>query len=64
MDLDIEKNSVALKFDARNKESKNYRFFKVCDGETSQKAFFDAIKVNEMVSNVVKGYHATIFAYG
>ena len=35
MSDDTAHNTIALKFDARNKEQKAYQFDRVCDGETN-----------------------------
>ena len=53
-----------LRYDFKNKETKTFRFDKVCDGSFGQKEFYNAIGVRGMVSQVVNGYHATVFAYG
>ena len=64
MDFDCKRNIVNLKYDFKNKEMKTFQFDKVCDGSTGQKDFFNQIGVRGMVSQVVNGYHATVFAYG
>ena len=64
MDFDCKRNIVNLKYDFKNKEMKTFQFDKVCDGNTGQKDFFNQIGVRGMVSQVVNGYHATVFAYG
>ena len=58
------KNTVHLKFDARNKDTKSYQFDQVCDGEMGQQEFYKKSGISNMVKKVVQGYHATIFAYG
>lgn len=64
MTLDTRTNSINLKFDARNKDPKNYQFDKVCDGRTDQRSFYLQSGVKQMIRHVTNGYHATIFAYG
>lgn len=64
MTLDTRNNSINLKFDARNKDPKNYQFDKVCDGRTDQRSFYLQSGVKQMIRHVCNGYHATIFAYG
>lgn len=36
----------------------------VADQDCSQENFFDSLKVSKMVDRVLKGFNATIFAYG
>jgi predicted ATPase len=57
-------NQVAMRFDARNKESKYFNFDMVAQGEIKQRDFFEKVGVKRMVRQVVHGYHSTIFAYG
>lgn len=64
MHVDTSRNTISLKFEARNKEPKAYQFDQVCDGETDQRNFFQSVGVKGMIKQVVNGYHATIFAYG
>ena len=64
MDLDCRQGLVNLRYDFKNKETKTFKFDKVCDGTLGQKDFYNAIGVRGMVSQVVNGYHATVFAYG
>lgn len=64
MDFDIKRNIINLKYDFKNKDMKTFQFDKVCDGTIGQKDFFNQIGVRGMVSQVVNGFHATIFAYG
>ena len=62
--VDSESDTIALRYDARNKESKSYKFDKVCDGQFDQNEFFKKSGVKKMVRQVVQGFHASIFAYG
>ena len=64
MDVDSKRDIVNLRYDFKNKDMKTFKFDKVCDGSFGQKEFYNAIGVRGMVSQVVNGYHATIFAYG
>lgn len=64
MHVDTPSNSITLRYDARNKEAKSFKFDKVCDGQVDQRAFYKEIGVKQMVKQVVNGFHATIFAYG
>ena len=64
MDVDIKRNIINLKYDFKNKDTKTFQFDKVCDGSIGQKDFFNQIGVRGMVSQVVNGFHATVFAYG
>ena len=64
MDFDCRRDIVNLRYDFKNKDMKTFKFDKVCDGSFGQKEFYNAIGVRGMVSQVVNGYHATIFAYG
>ena len=38
--VDSKSDTIALRYDARNKESKSYKFDKVCDGQFDQNEFF------------------------
>ena len=64
MQVDGARNSITLKYDARNKEPRSFGFDKVCDGQTDQRNFYQQIGIKGMIKQVVNGYHATIFAYG
>ena len=62
--IEKQANTVHLKFDARNKETKSFQFDHVADGEIGQQAFYKSSGISKMVKKGVQGYHATIFAYG
>ena len=64
MQVDCQNDTIQLRYDARNKEPKCFKFDKVCDGQVGQSEFFRKIGVRRMVRQVVQGYHATLFAYG
>lgn len=57
-------NEIQLKFDARNKDARVFKFDYVAQGDTVNRDFFKNCGVKRMVRQVVKGYHSTIFAYG
>ena len=50
--------------DARNKDSKHFKFDLLADGEISQKEFYEKAGITALVKKVVRGYHSTVFAYG
>ena len=53
-----------MKFDARNKDARFFRFDYGAQGEIINRDFFKNCGVKQMVRQVVRGYHSTIFAYG
>ena len=45
------------------KNKKNFKFDKVLNTSSNQSDMFEGLKISQLVSRVVDGYHATIFAY-
>lgn len=53
-----------MNFDARNRDSKVFAFDHVAAGETNQAQMYEKAGIVRMVDHVVRGFHATVFAYG
>ena len=49
MNLDTARNTINLKYDARNKEPKSFQFDQVEDGVTDQRSFFRSTGVKGMI---------------
>ena len=47
--VDSARNMITVKYDARNKEPKNFQFDKVCDGLVDQRSFYQQIGVKGMI---------------
>lgn len=43
---------------------KNFRFDKIIDSQYSQEEVFEQLQIKGLITKVMDGFHATIFAYG
>jgi hypothetical protein len=43
---------------------KTFKFDKIIDSQYSQEEVFEQLQVRGLISKVMEGFHATIFAYG
>lgn len=60
----VESDSSTIRLETRNKATKEFSFDKVFDGSTSQQCVYEQGEFSQTVDAVLRGYNATVFAYG